>query len=71
MRDGLYTSAMKSKTVLWLMVVSGFLLLVGANWHLVYVSIISQPDCVAHLRQGKNPVANGQFRASQSSCKPQ
>ena len=27
--------------------------LVGANAHLVYVAMTSQPDCVAHVRQGE------------------
>lgn len=63
--------AIKSKTALWLIVSVTLLMLIGANWHLVYVSILSQPDCVAHLRIGEAPVTPGQFSAAQSSCKPQ
>lgn len=40
-------------------------LFVAANAHLIWRSISTQPDCVAHL---KTPGANGQFRAAQSSC---
>ena len=32
---------------------AGLLLLLIANAHLVYVAITSQPDCVAHVRQGE------------------
>ena len=42
------------------------LLFVGANAHLVYVAIASQPDCVAHLKDPGS--APGQFRAAKSSC---
>jgi hypothetical protein len=63
--------AIKPKTALWLSIGAGLLLLAAANVHLVYVSITSQPDCVAHLRQGESPVASGQLRAAQSACKPQ
>lgn len=37
----------------------------AANAHLIWTSLESQPDCVPHL---KDPGANGQFRAAQSSC---
>ena len=40
-----------------------------ANAHLLYVSVTSQPDCVAHLKQGDSAQAGG-FRAAQSSCSP-
>ena len=43
------------------------LLLVGANAHLVYVALASQPDCVAHAKTpGKGDGAT--FRAARSSC---
>ena len=32
----------------WLLVPAGLLLFAGANAHLVYVAVPSQPDCVAH-----------------------
>ena len=43
------------------------LLLIGANAHLVYVALASQPDCVAHAKTpGKGDGAT--FRAARSSC---
>ena len=40
-------------------------LLAAANAHLVYVALVSQPDCVPHL---KNAGERGTFRAARSSC---
>lgn len=38
----------------------------GANWHLIRVSILSEPDCVPHL---KSPDGSGsRFRAAASAC---
>ncbi len=37
----------------------------GANAHLLWTSMRSQPDCVPHLQV---PGQDGQFRAAQSSC---
>ena len=58
---------LKGSTAIVLIVAAGLLLLVGANAHLVYVAVTSQPDCVAHLRQGDG-AASGSFRAAKSSC---
>ena len=44
------------------------LVFVGANAHLVYVAVTSQPDCVDHVRQGE--AGNGTFRAAKSACSP-
>lgn len=54
------------KTMIWSLVGAGLMLLAAANWHLVYVSTVSQPDCVPHLRQA-GAQAN-EFRAAVSSC---
>ena len=53
--------------VVWLSVGLGLIVLAAANAHLVYVAVTSQPDCVAHLRQGEG---NGttSFSAATSSC---
>jgi hypothetical protein len=60
---------LKGKTAIGLIVAAGLLLLVGANAHLIYVAVTSQPDCVAHLRQGDGaPI--GSFRAAKSACSP-
>lgn len=54
------------RAVAWLLVAAGLLLLVSANWHLVYVATVSQPDCVPHLRQ--NQPQSNEYRAAVSSC---
>lgn len=40
-------------------------LLVAANAHLVYVALVSQPDCVPHV---KSVGGDGTFRAARSAC---
>lgn len=56
----------RQRTALWLAVGAGLLLLLGANWHLVHVALTSQPECVAHLRQGES--GQGGFSAARSAC---
>ena len=51
--------------LLWLLIPAAAVLFVGANAHMVYVAIKSQPDCVAHLKQAGS---GGQFRAAKSAC---
>jgi hypothetical protein len=41
-----------------------------ANAHLVYMAVVSQPDCVAHIRQGEGASKDGKFSAARSSCTP-
>jgi hypothetical protein len=58
---------------LWLLIAAALALVLAANAHLVYVATISQPACVAHLRQGEvrqgeGGAGRGQFSAAQSSC---
>ena len=60
-----------SKAVLWLAVCAGLLLVIGANAHLVYVAIMSQPECVAHVRPGETAPDQARFGAARSSCNPQ
>ena len=48
---------------LWLTVAAGLLLLVGANAHLVYVAVTTQPDCVAHARDGTGAAAKSACRS--------
>lgn len=50
----------------WLFVTAGLLLLFGANWHLVHVATLSQPDCVPHQRQKQQD--RNVYRAAVSSC---
>ena len=57
---------MRIRWMVGLCVLAGVLLFVGANAHLVYVALASQPDCVDHLKEaGSEP---GQFRAAKSAC---
>lgn len=56
----------RTKVMIWLLAGLGLLTFFGANYHLVYVASISQPDCVEHLRESGG--SSGQFRAATSSC---
>jgi hypothetical protein len=60
----------RGRLALWLLVAAGLALVIGANWHLVYVAVRSQPDCVAHLRPGDGDGARGAFSAAKSACSP-
>jgi len=55
----------RNRKLLWLAILLGGALVMAANAHLVWTSLNSQPDCVAHL---KEPGTGGHFRAAQSSC---
>ena len=56
------------RATLWLGLLAACLLVVvAANAHLVYVAVVSQPDCVAHVSQGEGREL-GRFSAAQSSC---
>ena len=67
---GAATRQIRTRTVLWLAVGAALLLLLIANSHLVYVAIVSQPECVAHVRQGEGSAKDGRFSAARSSCTP-
>jgi hypothetical protein len=60
----------RAKTAILLAVAAGLLLVIGANAHLVYVAVTSQPECVAHLRPGEGDAQNASFSAAQSNCSP-
>ena len=64
------TGQFKTRAVVWAAVCAGLLLVLIANSHLVYVAVISQPECVAHLRQGEGSAKDGKFTAARSSCRP-
>jgi hypothetical protein len=51
---------------IWLFVAAGVLLVAGANAHLVYVALSSQPACVAHVKPGET----GGLSAARSACTP-
>jgi hypothetical protein len=59
-------SGRKTSWTIWLLVGTGVLVFCGANAHLVYVAMSSQPDCVAHLKAPQH--GSGIYRAAQSSC---
>ncbi len=56
-----------TRRTIWLLIATGLLGLLGANAHLVYVAITSQPDCVDHVRPG----AGTGYGAARSACTPQ
>ncbi len=61
----------RGRLSVWLLVAAGLLLVVAANWHLVYIAVMSQPDCIEHLRPGESNSANPRaFSAAKSSCTP-
>ena len=60
----------RTKAIVWAAVCAGLLLMLIANAHLVYTAVMSQPDCVAHIRQGEGASKDGQFSAARSSCTP-
>ena len=59
------TAARSVSWKIWLLVGACVLVFCGANAHLVYVAIQTQPDCVAHF---KEPQQSGTYRAARSSC---
>ena len=67
---GAATRPIRTKVVVWTAIGAGLLLLLIANSHLVYVAFMSQPECVAHVRQGEGSGRDGKFSAARSSCTP-
>ncbi|MEZ5933286.1 MAG: hypothetical protein R3F54_15305 [Alphaproteobacteria bacterium] len=49
-----------------LAVAAGLLLVAIANAHLVYVAVMSEPDCVPHFKASNEGA--GSFRAAKSAC---
>ena len=67
---GTATKQTRTTAILWLTIGTGLLLVLIANSHLVYMAVVSQPDCVAHVRQGEGSAKDGKFSAARSSCTP-
>lgn len=65
------STILSGATAIWLAVAAGILVLVGANAHLIYVAVTSQPDCVAHVKPGESGGQGGAFSAAQSDCSPE
>lgn len=60
------TMARSRKRLLVLtVVVVGGLTVIGANVHLVFVALTSQPDCIPHAKSRGH---DGVFRAAKSAC---
>ncbi|SDJ37102.1 hypothetical protein SAMN05216338_104756 [Bradyrhizobium sp. Rc2d] len=57
----------KTKSIVWLSVGFGLMVLAAANAQLLYVAVSSQPDCVAHFRHGEGSRTTS-FSAATSSC---
>ena len=51
-----------------LLIGAGLLFLAGANTHLVWVAVTSQPDCVDHVKRGEAGARNGAYTAARSAC---
>ena len=51
--------------LVWVLVPAGLLLVAGANAHLLYVAVQSQPDCVAHSKAAGD--GHG-YRAAKPAC---
>lgn len=58
----------RQKTAVWIAAGLGVALLFAANAHLLYVAMTSQPECVAHARQGEGNGNNPS--AAKSACSP-
>ncbi|WLR91312.1 hypothetical protein [Shinella zoogloeoides] len=52
--------------LLWLLTAAAVAVFVGANAHLVYVAVSSEPGCVAHLKDKSG--TPGGYRAAKSAC---
>ncbi len=57
------TTGARRHLVLWLLVAAGLIVVAGANVHLVYVATTTQPDCVAHAREGADAAAKSACRS--------
>lgn len=55
----------RMRVLVGLAIAGGIGVVALANIHLLWASLLSQPDCVQHL---KAPGTSGQFRAAQPSC---
>ena len=55
-----------NKALIVLMIATATLVVVGANAHLLFAALDSQPDCVDHLKVGHGQ--QGAFGAAQSAC---
>ena len=59
---------LRRRWTIGLLVAGGLLLVVGANAHLLYAALTSQPECVPHARPGEGAAKPGQFSVAKSAC---
>ncbi len=57
------------RIILFAGIFSAIVLVIGANAHLVYVSVTSQPECVPHTKAGQS-ASPASFSAARSVCQP-
>lgn len=55
----------RPRIAIWLVPI-GVLIFIGANAHLFYLAVTTQPSCVDHLRAPAP--GSGQYRAAKSTC---
>jgi hypothetical protein len=56
----------RHRLLIWILVAAGFATFAGANAHLIYVAVGSQPDCVEH---SKSLGGDGfEYRAAKPAC---
>jgi hypothetical protein len=60
--------ASRGRLAIVALVAAGVAGLVGANAHLVYVSVMSQPDCVPHAKAPASDTSGTLYQAARSSC---
>lgn len=60
--------ASRGRRAILALVAAGIVGLVGANAHLVYVSVMSQPDCVPHAKAPASDASGTLYQAARSSC---
>ena len=58
----------RGKLVAALLILFGVCGFAAANAHFVYVSVMSQPDCVAHIKAPGSGAQGMVYRAAKSSC---
>ncbi|MGE3966879.1 MAG: hypothetical protein AB7F08_01480 [Dongiaceae bacterium] len=56
----------QSRRLVWYLAGAAVLGLLLANAHLIYVAVVSQPDCVPHLKESGR--SEGGYRAAGSAC---
>jgi len=66
MTDGAARKRSRMRLSAWLLGAVVLAVVAGANAHLVYVAVASQPECVAHLKEAGSKA--GAFRAAKSAC---